>query len=64
MKLPSLKRLKLRECGLTDIDVDRIAHTPGVEKLEMLDLRKNNLSNEAIETLLDAESLRYCHLIV
>lgn len=64
LKLPSLKRLKLRECGLTDIDVDRIAHTPGVEKLEMLDLRKNNLSNEAIETLLDAESLRYCHLIV
>ncbi|GEM_PF-6851448 len=64
LKLPSLKRLKLRECGLTDTDVDRISRTPGIEKLEMLDLRKNNLSKEAIETLLDSESLRYCHLIV
>ena len=64
LALPSLRRLKVRECGLKDEDIERIVNAPGIEKLELLDLRKNNLSEDAIAMLFASKSLRYCHLIV
>ena len=64
MDLRSLKRLKIRECGLRDEDAFRIASSPSLSSLEMLDVRKNDLSTDALDALSSSPHLRVCHLIL
>lgn len=63
LELPALRKLKLRECGLTDADIARLADAPCLARLEVLDLRNNDLSAEAIDALLTTEALKLCHVI-
>lgn len=63
LALPSIRRLKLRECGLGDEEGQRLARAPQLARLELLDLRGNALSAPTIELLERAEALRLCHVI-
>jgi uncharacterized protein (TIGR02996 family) len=58
----ALAELRLYECDLGDGGASALARATGLTALDLLDIRKNQIGNEAAVALLEAPSLRWARI--